>query len=95
MVIIITETQRYILSVEYSMNTTFVIEWGKRVMCPASAKTVDVLAVRYVKQGIEDAGFRAGLSAERRRRRVILSRRTPPVHPRRTSAYGVYFVISK
>ena len=29
-------------------------------MCPASAKAVKVLAVRYVKQGTEAAGFRAG-----------------------------------
>ena len=28
-------------------------------MCPASAKAVNVLAVRYVKQGTEAAGFRA------------------------------------
>ena len=60
MICITTETQGYILSVVYIINTTFAIERGKRVMCPASAKTVDVLAVRYVKQGIEDAGFRAG-----------------------------------
>ena len=29
-------------------------------MCPASAKAVNVLAVGYVKQGTEAAGFRAG-----------------------------------
>ena len=29
-------------------------------MCPASAKAVNVLAVRHVKQGTEAAGFRAG-----------------------------------
>ena len=29
-------------------------------MCPTSAKAVNVLAVRYVKQGTEAAGFRAG-----------------------------------
>ena len=29
-------------------------------MCPASAKAVNVLAVRYVKQGTEAAGFRSG-----------------------------------
>ena len=28
-------------------------------MCPASAKAVNVLAVRYVKQGTEAAGFHA------------------------------------
>ena len=29
-------------------------------MCPASARPVNVLAVRNVKQGTEAAGFRAG-----------------------------------
>ena len=29
-------------------------------MCPAWAEAVNVLAVRYVKQGTEAAGFRAG-----------------------------------
>ena len=29
-------------------------------MCSASAKAINVLAVRYVKQGTEAAGFRAG-----------------------------------
>ena len=29
-------------------------------MCPASAKAVNVLAVRHVKQGTEAAGSRAG-----------------------------------
>ena len=29
-------------------------------MCPASAKAVNVLALRYVKQATEAAGFRAG-----------------------------------
>ena len=29
-------------------------------MCPACAKAVNVLSVRYVKQGTEAAGFRAG-----------------------------------
>ena len=29
-------------------------------MCPASAKAVNVLAVRHVKQGTEAAGFRPG-----------------------------------
>ena len=38
----------------------------------------------------------SGLSAaaERRCRRVIFKRRTPPAHPRPTSAYGVHFLIS-
>ena len=40
--------------------TIFDTELWKRVMCPASAKAVNVLAVRYVKQGTEAAGFRAG-----------------------------------
>ena len=31
-------------------------------MCPASAKVVDVLAVRLVKQGTETTGFRTGSS---------------------------------
>ena len=29
-------------------------------MCPASAEAVNILAVRYDKQGTEAAGFRAG-----------------------------------
>ena len=43
-----------------SIYTKIATELWKRVMCPASAKAVDVLAVRYVKQGTEAAGFRAG-----------------------------------
>ena len=52
MICITTETQGY---------TKIATELWKRVMCPASAKAVNVLAVRYVKQGTETAnGFRAG-----------------------------------
>ena len=41
-------------------DTKIATELWKRVMCPLSAKTVKVLAVRCVKQGTEAAGFRAG-----------------------------------
>ena len=44
----------------FSVYTKIATELRKRVMCPASAKAVNVLAVRYVKQGTEAAGFRAG-----------------------------------
>ena len=47
-------------SVEFSIYTKIATELWKRVMCPARAKAVNVLAVRYVKQGTEAAGFRAG-----------------------------------
>ena len=60
MICVTTETQGNILSVESSIYTKIATELWKRVMCPASAKAVNVLAVRYVKQGTEAAGFRAG-----------------------------------
>ena len=41
---------------ETSINTTFATMLWKKVMCP-KAKGVNVLAVRYVKQGTEAAGF--------------------------------------
>ena len=47
-------------SVESSIYTKIATELWKRVMCPAWAKAVNVLAVRYVKQGTEAAGFRTG-----------------------------------
>ena len=60
MICVTTETQENFLSVESSIYTKIATELWKRVMCPASAKAVNVLAVRYVKQGTEAAGFRAG-----------------------------------
>ena len=45
---------------EKSKYTTFDDGLRKQVMCPASAKAVNVLAVRHVKKGTESIGFRPG-----------------------------------
>ena len=57
MICIKTETQGFILTVVLVYIRILRQSCGSE--CPASAKAVNVLAVRYVKQGTDAAGFRA------------------------------------